>query len=167
MKTLEYTEFRSDLPALTKPRPIHTEDPNASIVYVGLSSFNVPDKVQFSPLPPKGLRMKLSYPDHEKSDGVPHVLQTDMTLTLFLGEHTRKIISVEIADAEYFLREKMGQLPEEEIAALAASLPSRLQKLLTRNAGLINRIMETMPKKYRDLFVHQALHAHVTLRRRG
>ena len=56
METLEYTGFRSDLAQLTRPQPMAPGEAGAALVYVGLSSFNVPDRITFSPLPPQGPR---------------------------------------------------------------------------------------------------------------
>lgn len=123
----------------------------------GLSFFNIPSQILLGANADRFF-IRMKYPDGEPGEkafeSVPH--RSDLRLRL--GVHTKKIVEIEIDNLHRFLLLENGRLPVESIAALAAEYPSRIQKVLTRNARLIGALLASLSEPMRSR-IHQTLAA--------
>jgi hypothetical protein len=125
--------------------------------FEGLSSFNIPTRIELVP-DREQVVFRFSYPDSEPGERVREPVPGRPDVRVLLGAHTKKILEIAVSNLHRFLVLEKGKLPEDGIAALAAEYPSRIQKVLTRNARLISGLFSSLPEATRSR-IHQTLSA--------
>jgi hypothetical protein len=129
--------------------------PGETPAFVGLSPFNVPQRIQIGPAPDgEHYVLRMSYADEEPAEAEWRTPPMTDGIALKLGQHTKKIIEIRIDDLFAFLVKGNGRLPFAAIGDMAMPFPSRLQKVLTRNAVFISDLLGKIPESVRSK-IHQ------------
>ena len=123
--------------------------------YVGLSTFNVPVSCMIDPQADKVV-IRWEYPDGEPAERELHDVDPVIGLRLRLGQHTKKIIEIHVGDLERFFVDHGARLDPDAVAQLADNYPSRMQKVLQRNARLLSRMLGAISPAERQKIVHLA-----------
>ena len=135
--------------------------------FAGLSPFDIPEDVEIQVFADDRCVFRFRYANSETPEPRRRVFGADPDLSVLLGEHSKKILELHVEEAMTKLSQGNIRMDLSEFEELSHKLPLHAAKASVRNASLVQAVLISIPRKFREQIIQTLIESHASAKKAG